>query len=141
MSLPKLRIPLGTVSITTTRTPATRRVWCPSCDYEFQASGRAMTLRCPVCTHGLRLGDLILTQSIHGAVTVIGQVTIPRSMALSGSLVCVELVNDGAFDGQARTGGAIELRPGSYTRGSLTGRTLQVHAGAAVRAQATIGGR
>jgi hypothetical protein len=118
---------------------ATRQVWCPQCEHVFDVSIRAISLRCPCCAAALEPHDLELTASIHGDVKVIGQVVIPPTMELRGRLLCVQLVSEGRFQGQARVGGRIELRPGSQTQGELAAAGLRVERGARVHGRATIG--
>lgn len=116
-----------------------RRVWCPSCDHQFLASSRAMSLTCPQCTKPLKPKDVHLNCSVRGDVSAIGRVTIPQAMELSGRLLCVELESSGVFQGQARVGGPIRLHPGSSTTGQLNCRALRVEGGASVRISASIG--
>lgn len=134
-----LRIPPGMPSIKFFQSPATRRVWCPRCDHLFQASSKAISLRCPACTAAVEPRDLSLTHSLSGEVTAIGKVVVPATMKLSGKLICAELDNAGVFNGQARVGGAVELHEQSQTLGEISCRSLSMQVGARVRCTAAIG--
>ena len=134
-----LRPPPRKVPFRSPQPAEARRVWCPSCDAVCHVSTRAISLRCPVCTGPLTPSDLKLPHSIEGEVTVIGRVSIPRAMRLTGRLTCAELSSEGQFRGQARVGGPVELRAKSLTQGVIVCRSLQMEPGARFRAEASIG--
>ncbi len=134
-----LRLPPGRPSIRSPHPAALRRVWCPRCDHQFEASAKAISLRCPACTAGIEPRDLALTQSITGDVTIIGRVEVPPSMAIKGRLVCAELESHGLIKGQARVGGTIHLSAQSQTLGQISSRCLTMDPGARIHCLANIG--
>ena len=118
---------------------ASRRVWCPKCDHMFDASAKALSLRCPRCTHGLVPRDVDLTESVNGDISVNGRVNVPTSMKLIGRLTCAELTSNGQFSGAARVGGAVRLEADSFTHGEIVCRSLHMSKGARFHARAVIG--
>lgn len=117
----------------------TRQVWCPRCDHLFDVSARVLSLRCPRCGEGLAPRDLDVTASLQGDITALGLVTLPPHMRITGRLTCTRLTSGGDIQGSLTVGSTLELQPGSRTQGEITCRTLHMHPGAQVRAQASIG--
>jgi hypothetical protein len=117
----------------------TRQVWCPGCDHLFDVSTRVLSLRCPQCGQGIAPRDLDVTASMNGDITALGLVTLPPTMRITGRLTCARLTSGGEFQGELTVGSALELEPGSKTQGTIACRTLLMHEGAQLRAQARIG--
>ncbi|MCC7204340.1 MAG: polymer-forming cytoskeletal protein [Phycisphaeraceae bacterium] len=134
-----LRPALGQGPLLPPQPPAVRRVWCPDCGHVFHASAKALSLRCPRCTHALAPSDYQVTGSLRGDLTVIGRVDIPSQMRMQGRLICGEFTNQGQFIGQARVGGPVELTAESQTRGAIACHSLRMAPGAKLRAKAAIG--
>lgn len=134
-----LKPSLATVHPRLPRPKTQRGVQCPRCDFKFSISRKAMSVRCPKCTHPLRLEDFDLDSKVHRDLNTMGEVIVRPTSELVGNIHCAHFVNQGKYAGKARVYGRIILSPASITRGTLIGQNLQVLFGATVRGKAMIG--
>ncbi|MCE9590492.1 MAG: polymer-forming cytoskeletal protein [Planctomycetes bacterium] len=122
----------------TPRPSKTRDVRCSNCSHQFEVSQRALVVRCPRCTHPVRLEDVTIRHEVHGDMHTLGNVRITPGSTVVGRLVCSQLVNAGKLDGQINVTGSIELMENSSTTGELHGQSLRVFLGANLRGKAMI---
>jgi len=134
-----IRPALGFVHARTPKPTYVREVRCPYCSHSFEASQKAISLRCPRCTNPLKIEDKIVRKEVKGQVATVGQVRITTASVLSGDIVCSDFLNAGRFDGSALVHGPIDLQPGSLTTGTISGRSLRALLGATLRAKLNIG--
>jgi len=124
-----------------TRAPlphAVRQVHCPHCGTQFEASAKAVSLRCPACTQPMKFEDLTLRRKLDGELSTMGHVNLSPPSEMSGKLTCGELTNEGRFTGVARVYGPAVLAEESHTVGQIEARTLQVLPGATLRGKVSI---
>ncbi|MEM6333670.1 MAG: polymer-forming cytoskeletal protein [Planctomycetota bacterium] len=112
-----------------------RSVACPACGHAFTISSKAMSVRCPSCTRPLQFSDLDVRQRLAGEIATMGRVGLQRSGEISGRLVCGELDTEGSFQGDALVYGAMKLKTGSLTTGSITCRSVSAEHGATLRSR------
>lgn len=122
----------------TPRPAKTRDVRCSNCSHHFEVSQRALAVRCPRCTHPVRLEDVTIRHEVQGDMHTLGNVRITPGSSVVGRLACSQLVNAGKLDGQITVTGGIELMENSNTTGELRGQSLRVFLGANLRAKANI---
>lgn len=117
---------------------AVRKVHCPHCGQRFEASKKAVSLRCPGCTQPMNFEDLTLRRKLSGDLTTMGHVEVSGPSEMSGNLVCGELTNQGRFEGDAKVYGPVVLSEQSLTLGTIQARALRIVPGATVQANVTV---
>ncbi len=124
-----LRPPLVAFHPAAPRPPQRRRVYCPSCRHGFDISRRAVTVRCPRCTHPLAFDDLRLDGQVQGDVTTMGHVELGDTASVRGRLTCGALTTAGRLDGDTVVYGTLALLDTAKTHGRLTARALDAQPG------------
>jgi len=121
-------------SISRSPAPQTvRQVHCPHCGQRFEASKKAVSLRCPGCTQPMNFEDLTLRRKLNGDLTTMGHVEVSAPSEMAGKLVCGEFTNQGRFEGHAKVFGPVVLDAESLTLGNLEARSLRIVPGATIR--------
>jgi cytoskeletal protein CcmA (bactofilin family) len=133
-----LRPALGSFSLRRTRGGEMRELRCPYCSHRFQASRRAMSLRCPSCTNPLAFEDFSLNERLEGQLSTMGQVQLGPSCHLSGNLTCADLTISGRFEGRATVLGPLLLKADGKVTGQVAARSLVVERGGVLAAKAKI---
>ena len=124
-----LRLPLVAFHPAGPRPPQRRRVYCPGCRHGFDISRRAVTVRCPRCTHPLAFDDLQLDGRVDGDVTTMGHIELGPHSSVTGRLTCGALTGAGRLEGDTVVYGLLTLRRGARTRGQLTARAIHTEPG------------
>lgn len=133
-----LRPALGSFSLRRLGGASMREVRCPYCNHRFQASERAMSLRCPSCTTPMAFEHFNLNERLEGQLATMGTVQLGPACQLSGKLVCAELTVSGRFKGQATVLGALRIKGRGAAWGQVAARSLVVERGAELRAKARV---
>ncbi|MCC6580433.1 MAG: polymer-forming cytoskeletal protein [Phycisphaeraceae bacterium] len=116
-----------------------RQVHCPGCGRKMDISRRTLSLRCPSCSHPLRLEDITLRRELMGDLSTQGHVHVTQRSSMVGQLVCGEVTISGRYDGEVEAHGPVSLEEHSHTTGTIIARSLNVAPGATVEAAVRIG--
>lgn len=117
------------------RTDSTYLARCYCCGHEQEVSPRAVTVRCPKCTKGLNLGDIIVQKGFTGAkAQTCGTVQVRRKARLLASAVeasaGVQVL--GALEGNVVTAGPMHIGPYGRFKGNCKAHSLIVDQGARI---------
>lgn len=108
---------------------------CYACGHDMEVSPRAVTVRCPKCTKGLNLDDIIVQKGFSGAkAQTCGTVQVRRKARLMASAVeasaGVQVL--GALEGNVVTAGPMHIGPYGKFKGNCKAQTLIVDYGARI---------
>lgn len=116
-----------------------RHLRCPYCEGAFEASRKALTLKCPHCANRIEFRDVLITRSVTENISTMGVVHINRKGSLRGTIDCGELIVQGRLAGTIEVRGLAQLDQRSIVTGHLHAEAVRVLPGARFEGELVMG--
>ncbi len=116
-----------------------RPLRCPYCEGAFEASRKALTLKCPHCANRIEFRDCLIARSISENISTMGVVHINRKGSLRGTIDCGELIVQGRLAGTVEVRGLAQLDPRSIVTGHLHAEAVRILPGARFEGELVLG--
>ncbi|TVQ55272.1 MAG: polymer-forming cytoskeletal protein [Phycisphaerales bacterium] len=116
-----------------------RQLRCPYCEGAFEASRKALTLKCPHCANRIEFRDVVVTRSITENISTMGVVHVNRKGSLRGVIDCGELIVQGRLAGTVEVRGLAQLDQLSIVTGHLHAEAVRILPGARFEGELVLG--